>query len=145
MAQTAPSHYLNECWNIVNWTLRNKLQWNFNRAIETFSLKKKAFENVVWKMSTILSRPQCVKIEMYSYIHNKDTSFAYNASLKHTRLLLRGRENHITSSIIILSMIIKYNKWLDMWTGIICHGYEIGLPTSTSQIPWYPIPSTWHW
>ena len=24
-------HYLNQCWNIVNWTLRNKLQWNNNR------------------------------------------------------------------------------------------------------------------
>ena len=23
------SHYLNQCWNIVNWTLRNKLKWNF--------------------------------------------------------------------------------------------------------------------
>ena len=22
------SHYLNQCWHIVNWTLRNKLQWN---------------------------------------------------------------------------------------------------------------------
>ena len=26
-----PSNYLNQCWNIVNWNLRNKLQWNFNR------------------------------------------------------------------------------------------------------------------
>ena len=25
VAWTAPSHYLNQCWNIVNWTLRNKL------------------------------------------------------------------------------------------------------------------------
>ena len=24
----APSHYLNQWWNIVNWTLGNKLQWN---------------------------------------------------------------------------------------------------------------------
>ena len=25
----APSHYLNECWVIVNWTPRNKPRWNF--------------------------------------------------------------------------------------------------------------------
>ena len=25
---TAPSHYLNQCWNIVNYRLRNKPQWN---------------------------------------------------------------------------------------------------------------------
>ena len=24
----APSHYLNQCWIIVYWTLRNKLKWN---------------------------------------------------------------------------------------------------------------------
>ena len=37
-------HYLNQCWNIVNLTLRNKLQWNLNPSSHIF----------------ILSRPQCV-------------------------------------------------------------------------------------
>ena len=27
VAYSAPSHYLNQCWIIVNWTLRNKVQW----------------------------------------------------------------------------------------------------------------------
>ena len=27
----AQSYYLNQCQVIVNWTLRNKLQWNFNQ------------------------------------------------------------------------------------------------------------------
>ena len=31
VAWSAPSHYLNQCWHIVNWTLRNKLQWNHNQ------------------------------------------------------------------------------------------------------------------
>ena len=26
-------HYLNQCWLIVNWTLRNKHQWNSNQCI----------------------------------------------------------------------------------------------------------------
>ena len=30
-AWSAPSHYLNQCCNIVNWTLSNKLQWNYDR------------------------------------------------------------------------------------------------------------------
>ena len=25
-----PSHYLNQCWLIVNWTFRNNFQWNLN-------------------------------------------------------------------------------------------------------------------
>ena len=30
-AEWATSHYLNQWWVIVNCTLRNKLQWNFNQ------------------------------------------------------------------------------------------------------------------
>ena len=56
----APSHYLNQCWNIVNWTLRNKLQWNPNWNSCTF-IQENALEDVVWKMAAILPRPQCVK------------------------------------------------------------------------------------
>ena len=35
----APSHYLNQCWNIVHWILRNTLQWNFNSNSIIFILK----------------------------------------------------------------------------------------------------------
>ena len=54
-----PSHYLNQCWNIVNLTLGNKFQWNLNRNWYIF-IQENAFENVVWKM-TPMSRPQGVK------------------------------------------------------------------------------------
>ena len=40
----APSHYLNQCWNIVNWTVGNNLQWNLYRKLYIF-IKKKCF----WK------------------------------------------------------------------------------------------------
>ena len=60
VACPAPSHYLNQCWNIVNWTLRNKFQRNFNRYSYIF-IQENAFENVVWKMVAILAPPQCVK------------------------------------------------------------------------------------
>ena len=53
----APSHYLNQCWNIVNWTLRNKLLWNFNRNSNIF-IQQNALENVVCEMASILSGPQ---------------------------------------------------------------------------------------
>ena len=61
VACSVPSHYLNQCWNIVNWTLGNKLQWNLNRISNIF-IQENEFENVVWKMAAILSRPQCVKL-----------------------------------------------------------------------------------
>ena len=51
----APSHYLNQCWNIVNWTLKNKLQWNFNQISKLF-IQENASENTVGEMAAILSR-----------------------------------------------------------------------------------------
>ena len=42
-----------------NLTLRNKLQWNFNRYSNIF-IQENPFQNVVWKIAAILSRPQCV-------------------------------------------------------------------------------------
>ena len=53
------NHYLIQCCNIVNWTLWNKLQWNFNQNSCIF-IQENAFENVVWKMAAILCQPQCV-------------------------------------------------------------------------------------
>ena len=58
--QLAPSHYLNQCWDIINRTLRNKLQWNFNQNSYIF-IQENAFENAVWKMAAILFQPHCVK------------------------------------------------------------------------------------
>ena len=51
----APSHYLNQYWFIVNWTLRNKLHWNFNQN-SIFSLKKMHLEMSSAKVAAILSR-----------------------------------------------------------------------------------------
>ena len=58
------SHYPNQCRNIVNWILKNKLKWNFNQNSYIF-IKKNAFENVCWKMAAILSPlPQWVKLPL---------------------------------------------------------------------------------
>ena len=40
--------------------LKNKFQWNLNHNSCIF-IEENAFENVVWKMAAILSRPQCVE------------------------------------------------------------------------------------
>ena len=51
---------INLCWNIVNLKLRNKLQWNFSWN-SNILIQGNLFEDVVWKMATILSWPKCVK------------------------------------------------------------------------------------
>ena len=48
-------------YNVVNWTLGNKLQWKLIQNIYIF-MQEKAFENVIWKMVAILFRPQCTSL-----------------------------------------------------------------------------------
>ena len=60
VALSAPSHYLNQCWTIVNWTLRNKLQQHFNRNSNIF-IQENAFESIVCNMAFTLPGPQYVK------------------------------------------------------------------------------------
>ena len=55
-------------WNIVNWTLRNKLQWNLNRNSYIF-IQENTFEHVIWKMAAILSGTQCVKLSFGRLSH----------------------------------------------------------------------------
>ena len=50
----APTRYLNQHWFIVNYTLRNKLQWNLNQNT-TFFIHEIAFETIVCEMVAILS------------------------------------------------------------------------------------------
>ena len=50
-----PSHYLSQCYVIVNWTLRNKHQRNFDQNTK-FDIHQTATKFIVCEMSVILSR-----------------------------------------------------------------------------------------
>ena len=63
------SHYLNQCWNIVNWTLRNKFQWRCKQISYIF-IQENEFECIVREMAAILSRPQCVNALTVSDVEN---------------------------------------------------------------------------
>ena len=49
--------------NIVNWTLWNKLQRNFNRYSNIF-IQENGIQNVVCEMASILSRAQCFQCKI---------------------------------------------------------------------------------
>ena len=65
IACSLPSHYLNQCWLIFCYTLRNKLQWNLTQDTNMF-IKVNSFENFVYKKCSIffLSSVCC---HMYMY------------------------------------------------------------------------------
>ena len=52
----------------------NKLQWNVYRNSYIF-IQENPFENVVWKMVAILSRPQCVKTDIHVVLGFQDTVY----------------------------------------------------------------------
>ena len=54
-ACSAPSHYLKQCWLIVNWTIGNTLQRHSNWNVKLF-IHGNAFKNQVCEMAAILSR-----------------------------------------------------------------------------------------
>ena len=75
-----PSHFLNQCWNIGNWTLRNKLPWNLNRNSH-LSIQENVFENVVGKLAAILSRSQYAR---YLYVESFLSSHTMLVDIFHT-------------------------------------------------------------
>ena len=53
---SAPGHYLNQCWLVINWIFRNKLRWNSGQnKNKNFSFMKMRF-----KMSSANWRPFCL-------------------------------------------------------------------------------------
>ena len=78
VACSASSHCLNKCCLIVNWTLRNKPQWNKNQNTKVF-IPVNAFENVVCEMAAIFSRERWVKwhaktVHMYTTKQTQNTA-----------------------------------------------------------------------
>ena len=53
-----PSHYVTQCWNIVNWTLRSKFQKTLNK-IHTFW-----FTKMYLKMSSGKWQPFCLSLNV---------------------------------------------------------------------------------
>ena len=51
-------------WNIVKWTLEDKLPWHYNMKSNKF-IAENAFENVVCKMDATLSLSQCFKAQVW--------------------------------------------------------------------------------
>ena len=73
VANSMPSHYLNQCCLIVSWPLGNKLQWNLNQNTKRF-IHGNAAENVFHKMAAMLSRRRWVKNGRWDPVKSLHTS-----------------------------------------------------------------------
>ena len=114
IAWSVPSQYLNQCWNIVNSNLRNKLQWNLNRNVTIF-VHKNAFEIVIWEMVSFegskvylkvyLSVPDCMHIGP----RFNDIRLYFQGDSIHCLSTLRLRQNgsHFTNNIFKCIFLMK--------------------------------------
>ena len=150
VAWSAPSHYLNQCWNIVNWTSRNKLQWNSNRNSYIF-IQENALENVICEMASILFRPQCVKSfqviwrsgPVHSiYIILSDT-FLQEPCAGHRVLAENNRKGWCTETVIQgngslkqLHSVIKFLLFKNFWNVVYLFHYILQLICILATIRW---------
>ena len=125
-----PSHYLNTCWFIDNWTLRNKLQWKFNQNTHT-SIQENASENISGKPATILFRPQHINViwepfhksfELITQIFQKFSSLILILMIRSGRNFAHATtaelSRHVQNCDLIRSLFLKlyqyefYENWI---------------------------------
>ena len=117
----ALSHYLNQCWIIVNWNLKNKLQWNIKQNLCIF-IQENAFENVVCKMAATLLWPQCVNsVEVSKSYLPKDVWKALHCPYFKIVFGLKAFITHIH---------VRKNWWNSMnwWSGHMAVQQTVELP-----------------
>ena len=103
-----PSHYLNQCWVIVNWTIRNKLQRNFNQNEKLFMKK------IIWQyrlrngghfvhmcVCVCVARRTMVIYQLYVNKHGvMDLSVAINTRVQQSKLFLKINSRIVAKGIM---------------------------------------------
>ena len=100
----APSHYLNQRWNIFNWTLGNKLQWNRNQNSYIF-IQENAVKNFVWKWQRFCLSLNVLMVDVKPTLGFVYLPYQYNC--KHWHLVLVPCRVHMERSLRNVSRILK--------------------------------------
>ena len=133
LVHAKPLSDLTQCWNTVNWTHRNKLQWNFTQN-SFILIYKNPFENIVRRIAAILSRPQCVKIHLLAF-----NNFISESSL----LNRRGMKTRDVSDDGVLCLTATQHFLLtDPWHYTVYHSWE-GHTTPDSKVHEAYMGPTW--
>ena len=127
---TKPSHYLNQCWAIINWTLRDKLQWNFNQNTKHF-IHKNASENIVFEMAAILSRGDELKTCLFPLV----------AMFPEVLMICHWR--HLSIHIEYFHFVISLTwQWYLISIPYFLHGTSLLEPQTAGQKLWQFINGT---
>ena len=83
-----PSHFLNQCWIIVNWTVGNKFPWNFIKNSNIF-ISQNAFENVNCEMASLFVSASMYKCTLDNSVKDGNVSGEHYIR-RHCGLTLAG-------------------------------------------------------
>ena len=127
------SHCLNQCWNIVNWTLTNKLQWNLNQNSCIF-IQENAFENVVWTIVAILTRLDVSIIHCYLCFAQSNHHNAFHF------LMIRHRTICLLNTVSVCTGSITWH--MESWS-FLFHWQLTKLKTTYLAPTWNVLNMTW--
>ena len=122
----APSHYLNQCWIVVNWTLRNKFQWNLNQNSNIF------IQENVFEMSSAKRRPFCLGLNVFikgAYSSSWQAEYFWKRHMNFTICLFDFKFNHYTSTCsyiyIYVYIYIYIYEWYPVTLCPSCHTWSL--------------------
>ena len=111
LVQVTPSHYLNQCWLIVNWTPGSIIKWNLNRNSIIFIQ-----ENAIWKCRLPKWRVWLGWVvhpnEQYSHGRDSLVGVLFSCILHHVLYCTIYLSRTITrlKMYLVISCGIKYKK-----------------------------------
>ena len=122
----APSHYLNKCWNSVNWTQGNIFQWNFNQNTIIF-IQENAFGNVVCKMPTILFKSSMCWTKFWKQCRKSTSQFSP----------IQAIQLMVEETVIYLTLNMRGPSYLGLTESISWLLMPWLLTSPGHQQPWY--------
>ena len=128
----------NQYWVIGNWTLRNKVQWNINH--NTFFNHENWFEHVVYKVTAILFRHQCVRrVKVTAVVIAQTTEIFHICTVKYFQNAFRRLKKQILEIACLGKPIWKYHydchqewfirswklyQYMLYWAGLCCQNVQ---------------------
>ena len=95
---------MNQCWNIVNWTLRNKLQWHLNRNSCIF-IQENAFEMWTGNWQPFWFQIVCIVCSHQCAVDGLAPLTAEISADHYSDVIMGAMASQITSLTIVFSTV----------------------------------------
>ena len=115
-ACSAPSHYLNQCWLVVNRTLSTKLQWNSNQN-DNILFHENACERVVCKNRPFWSGLHMLTCFRFGRDYSSPSQAGFHLCVAHLSFTVEAATYILAGVIFKLVLLILHYKLSIMHIG----------------------------